>query len=123
MDDESSKPAAGDSAAATAGDKSAEGGDGKEEDAKDKAKEKEPSSYTLAAPCRVVPQQVKHVAFPPGVQQLRARAVILTSTHLCTKYLVHKLLACFQPAHCGHVSLLRHGVMHPWLLVVAWRCC
>jgi hypothetical protein len=56
--------AAGD-AAADAGAK--EGGDAKEGSGdKAKAKEKEPGSFTLTAPCRVVPQQVKFVTFPQG---------------------------------------------------------
>lgn len=32
---------------------------------KDQKKEEEPSSYTLCAPCRVVPGQVKYVSFEP----------------------------------------------------------
>jgi hypothetical protein len=60
------EPAKADESAA-GGDKAEgkEGGEG-EGEGKDKPKEKEPSSYTLTAPCRVVPQQVKHVSFPPG---------------------------------------------------------
>lgn len=62
------EPAKADESAA--GDKAEvkEGGEGKEGEGegKEKPKEKEPSSYTLTAPCRVVPQQVKHVSFPPG---------------------------------------------------------
>lgn len=60
------EPKASDAAADKA--ESKEGAEAKEGEGegKEKAKEKEPSSYTLTAPCRVVPQQVKHVIFPQG---------------------------------------------------------
>jgi hypothetical protein len=52
-----------DGAAGAAGDDKAEGAAAA---AGDKAKEKEPSSFTVTAPCRVVPHQVKHMALPQG---------------------------------------------------------
>lgn len=72
VDEEPSKAdaAAGDKEAGEGGAKG-EGGAAAEgaaaAEGKEKAaKEKEPSSYTLTAPCRVVPQQVKFVSFPAG---------------------------------------------------------
>jgi hypothetical protein len=59
-DKEAGEGAKGEGGAAAEG--AAAAGDGKEK----AAKEKEPSSYTLTAPCRVVPQQVKFVSFPVG---------------------------------------------------------
>ncbi|WIA09523.1 hypothetical protein OEZ85_008919 [Tetradesmus obliquus] len=62
--DSSSGPKEGDGAAAAGG----AAGDDKAADAagKDKEKEKEPASFTVTAPCRVVPHQVKHMALPAG---------------------------------------------------------
>lgn len=74
VDDDAGKAAAGGEAAggeAAGGDKAAaDGKEGDEAGGKDKVvKEKEPSSYSLTAPCRVVPQQVKFVSFPPGAHK------------------------------------------------------
>jgi len=52
-------PDSKDAAAAAA---SSEGSKDKES----KDKEKEASKFTMTAPCRVVPLQVKHVSLPPG---------------------------------------------------------
>lgn len=66
VDEDAAKPADAAAGDAAAGDKAAGEGKEGEGEGKEKAKEKEPSSYTLTAPCRVVPQQVKHVSFPTG---------------------------------------------------------
>jgi hypothetical protein len=70
MDVDEAAAASGDTAADAA---SKEGGEAKEEGSGDKAKakEKEPGSYSLTAPCRVVPQQVKFVSFPQGERHSR----------------------------------------------------
>lgn len=66
VDEDAAKPADAAGGDAAAGDKAAGEGKEGEGEGKEKVKEKEPSSYTLTAPCRVVPQQVKHVSFPQG---------------------------------------------------------
>ncbi|KAF6257926.1 26S proteasome regulatory complex [Scenedesmus sp. NREL 46B-D3] len=72
--DEPAKPAAeSDAATAAAAGNSSSGakegaaaaaGDDKAEGAAAAGKEKEPSSFSVTAPCRVVPHQVKHMALP-----------------------------------------------------------
>jgi hypothetical protein len=80
VDEEPAK--AGDAAAAEgsadkAEDGAAAGKEGGEGSEKKEKKEKEPSSYTLTAPCRVVPQQVKHVSFPQGKGEKGMLGVVL----------------------------------------------
>lgn len=76
VDEEPAKAdaAAGDKEAGEGG--KAEAGEGAAAEGKEKAaKEKEPSSFTLTAPCRVVPQQVKFVSFPAGERAHRRGAL------------------------------------------------
>lgn len=100
-------------AAAEDGSKAAAAADGstatKQEGKDSKEQEKEPSSFTLTAPCRVVPNQVKHISLAAGDRRVDCRfghkatvrkSVRVEST-LSQSFEVYDLLAGNLPYECG----------------------